>query len=385
MTRVPHQLTPEELARRLDDAGRGNDTSWIERAAPDIFGEGGPVGSTTPQIVLKPSTNTSLASRNPLRPQALGEMIGQEKLKPLLRRLIDRAKETRRPLDPILLVGGAGTGKTTTAIAMANEIGTRVFELKAPLTTEILLALRSSAVDGDVVFIDEIHMQVTGDRRGLTQAADPESFYLLLEDHILATPTGPLDFPDVTWIGATTDVGLLPEPLSMRFPLQPRLQPYDLDEMIEIARRNMLALKLNFQGNVAPIFGGAARGTPRVVNSYVRSARMLAEHDLITEPGARQVVEDLCSTTLDGLTESMQIVLRFLYQHCRRETKDGPAYKASVNALATAAGHGRDTKAISLLVEPELIKRGLLSVTPGGRQLTDAGIERAKALVADTS
>lgn len=375
---LAHQLTPEELARRLDEADQ--DTGWIERAAPDIV-FGGATGSTSSQLVLKPSRGADLVGRNPLRPLTLREMVGQERLKPLMRQLVDRAKETRSALDPLLLVGGAGTGKTTLAIAIANELNTRVFELKAPLTTEVLMALRSSAVDGDVVFVDEIHMQVTGDRRGLTQAADPESFYLLLEDHILATPTGPLDFPHVSWIGATTDVGLLPEPLSMRFPLQPRLAPYTEEEMTRIAAHNALALGLTCERGVPELFAHAARRTPRVVNSYMRSARMLALGGQVDHALARQVVEDLCSTTLDGLTESMQIVLRFLYQHCRRETKKGTIYTASVNTLATAAGHGRDTKAISLLVEPYLFQRGLVEVRPSGRTLTPAGVDRARLLI----
>jgi Holliday junction resolvasome RuvABC ATP-dependent DNA helicase subunit len=56
------------------------------------------------------------------------------------------------------------------------------------------------------------------------------------------------------------------------------------------------------------------------------------------------------------------------------------SYVASVSRLATAAGHGRDTKAIALLVEPYLLQRGLLDVLPTGRALTPAGVERARQL-----
>lgn len=380
---MTYRLDPSELERRLAMNPDSSGHDWIHRMAPDIFPEGGPSGDTTPQIVLNPSDPTQ-TSRNPLRPFTLNEMIGQEKLKPLLRRLIDRAKSARRPLDPLLLVGAAGTGKTTTATVVAHELGTRVFELKAPLTTDVLMALRSSAQDCDVVFVDEIHLQVSGDRRGLTQAADPEAFYRLLEDGTLSTPTGPLDFPRVTWIGATTDVGLLPIPLSDRFTLQPRLSPYTKEEMAEIAVVNARALDLAPAEGVALMFAVASRGIPRQVNQYMRAAQMLAGIALpatISVELAREVIEDLFSTTLDGLTESMQVVLRFLYSHCRRDTKNGTIYTASVNTLATAAGHGRDTKAINLLVEPYLLQHGLLEVRPTGRTLTYAGVERARQLI----
>jgi len=74
-------------------------------------------------------------------------------------------------------------------------------------------------------------------------------------------------------------------------------------------------------------------------------------------------------------------VLTFMYRNCWRPNKDGGVYSASVNTLATACGHGRDTKAIALLVEPWLLQVGLLEVRPTGRTLTAAGVERARQLV----
>ena len=57
-------------------------------------------------------------------------------------------------------------------------------------------------------------------------------------------------------------------------------------------------------------------------------------------------------------------------------------YQASVNTIATAIGKSRDSKAIALRVEPYLIELGLVQVTHGGRQLTDAGVRRAQELIA---
>lgn len=317
---------------------------------------------------------------NPLRPATLDAMIGQTKLKPLLRRLTSNARLSGQPMDHLLLVGASGTGKTTTALVVAHELGARAFCLKAPLDMGTLSALRGSARDGDVVFVDEIHMQVSGDRRGITQACDPESFYLLLEDGVLATPRGHLPFPRVTWIGATTDVGLLPEPLTNRFPIQPRLAPYTESEMTQLAAANAQALKLTLRTGVAAMFGRACRLNPRQANSYMRAASALGT-GTVDSALAREVIEDLSGCTLDGLTPSMQTVLKFLYTSGRREAKGVVTYSASVNTLATACGHGRDTKAVALLVEPWLLQRGLLEVRHAGRTLTDKGIERARELV----
>lgn len=372
-TQIRHAVRRDVLTERLLAA------DGTETTIGDLFPHLGESAPERPAIELEPILPAD-APKNPLRPSTLDEMIGQERLKPLIRQLIAAATATGEPLDPVLLVGSGGTGKSTLALVIAHELDTRIFMLKAPLTTDVLMALRETARDRDVVFVDEIHMQVSGDRRGLTQAADPEAFYMLLEDGILSTPTGPLQFPRVTWIGATTDVGLLPEPLSMRFAIQPRLAPYTDDDLAQIARMSAGALGLTLVDHVDEMFAAASRGTPRIVNSYMKSARMLAGGRPIGARLARQVVEDLNGTTLDGLTPSMQAVLRFLYRHCRRETRQGVIYTASVNSLATAAGHSRDTKAISLLVEPYLLQRGYIEMRPSGRTLTPAGIERATRL-----
>lgn len=318
------------------------------------------------------------APGDPLRPGSLQEMVGQDELKPVLRRLIANGRMTH-----LLFVGASGTGKTTVSTVIARELGTRIFALKAPVGMNVLNELRQVARDGDVVFVDEIHMQVTGDRRGITQACDPESFYMLLEDGVLATARGPLPFPKVVWIGATTDVGLLPEPLINRFPIRPQLAPYTELDMAELALRSMRHLHLTYEHGVAGTFARAARGNPRQLNDYIKAARALTTNNDIDVELAREVIVHLCSTTLDGLTASMQTVLRFLYQHCRRQNRNGVQYIASAGRLATAAGHGRDTKAISLLVEPYLIQRGLLDVLPTGRALTPAGIERARRLIGE--
>src|ERR1035437_1655887 len=380
-----HNLTTEVLTARLTDDRRRQDAfdAFEEELVAILTGV---TTSATPYTVHPAKAATELrpldpsASPDPLRPTTLDSMIGQRTLRPLLRRLVDSAKRTGH-LDHMLFVGASGTGKTTVATIVARELGTRIFSLRAPLDMGVLNQLRESAQDGDVVFVDEIHLQVSGDRRGINQACDPESFYMLLEDGVLSTATGPLPFPRVTFIGATTDIGLLPEPLTNRFPLRPQLASYTVEDMMALAKRSLTALNLSYDEAVIGLFAGASRSNPRQLNDYVKAARSLAGGQRITGALATEVIVDLSHTTLDGLTASMQTVLSFLYRHCGRQTKDGIIYTASVNTLATAAGHGRDTKAISLLVEPYLLRRGYLEVRSSGRTLTREGVERAHLLI----
>lgn len=334
---------------------------------------------SAPLATIEPIDPT--AGGNALRPTTLDQMVGQDALKPLLRRIIDVARVNDAPMDHMLMIGASGTGKTTTAQVVAHELHRRVFQIKAPVSLDVFMQLRELMHHAEVLIVDEIHQQVSGDRRGTSQACDPETFFHIMEDRQIATATGILDFPEITIIGATTDAGLLPEPFLNRFPLQPRLAPYTTKDMAQIVRVNAEALGLTLDDGVAPMLGGAARGTPRVANNYVRNVKVLTPGTFVRVDVAEEVVTVLNSTTLDGLTLDMQRMLTFLLSSARENKATGDiTHQASVNTIATALGKSRDTKAIALYVEPYLIERGYVQVTHGGRQLTPAGIQRAKEL-----
>lgn len=319
---------------------------------------------------------------NSLRPETFDQMIGQTRVKDLMRRIVTAAIDRHEVLDHILLVGGSGTGKTTLGQVIAHELGSEVYQLDAPITHDMLRELRTKMNDGDVLIVDEIHRQVMPDRRGVTAAAAPEIFYTVLEDRTLVTETGVLGFPRITVIGATTDSGLLPEPFLARFPLQPKLSPYTVADMGEIAAANADALHCTIDAEARMLFAGAARGNPRQMNTYVRNAKMLTGNGHIDAAIAREVIIDLNSTTLDGLTQDMCLMLRFLYTRGSRTNQKGEViYTASVNTIATAIGKSRDTKAVALWVEPYLIERGYVQVSHSGRILTDEGIIRAQQLL----
>lgn len=370
--RNPKRDLPIRLALASERLAATHDP--LARHAPNPY---------APKVAAAPKLEpASLDTGNELRPLTLDQIVGQDDLKPLLRKLIANSRRLHRPLSHVLLIGGPGTGKTTISLVLARALGVRCFVLKPPIDMGTLLALRESAREGDVVFVDEIHMQVHGDRRGITQAVDPENLYHILEDRILMTPTGPVTFPHLTWIGATTDAGLLPQALVDRFPIQPHLAPYTEPQMLEIAHRNLAALKLSHAPGVAAMFAAACRLTPRQLNSYIETAQALAGQN-ITSADAHDVIVSLNGVSLDGLTGQMQTALRYLYLHCGRETKDGMRYSSSVNGLATAVGAGRDTRYVAIFVEPWLLQQGFLQVWAGtGRVLTDKGIARARELVA---
>lgn len=340
--------------------------------------------AVTPQEESAPTPVGALdRSKNRLRPNFLSEVIGQDQAKSMMERVINAARTRDQALDHALLVGPAGTGKTTFANVIANELDRDCYQVAAPVPLDTLMELRQVMNDGDILFVDEIHMQAVAERRGKEAVSAPEVFLTLLEDFTLMTPEGMVPFPQITVIGATTDPGRLPDPFLDRFPLQPRLENYSERELSVIAERNAQALGLTLMPGVADGFASAARGIPRIVNNYLRNAASLAPPDGYIPPMiAAQVLNELNQVTPDGLTREMQETLKFLYSRCRRDRADGEiSYSASINTIATAIGLSRDTKAVQLRVEPYLLKEGFLQVGHGGRFLTPMGQRRAVELL----
>ncbi len=336
-----------------------------------------------PAAAVSALTPVSAADRsaNELRPITFNDIVGQERTKKLLRRMVDVCKERQKPLDHVLLVGPSGTGKTTFAHVIAHELGARVFQLEAPISHDTLIELAGTMEDGDILFLDEIHQQAVGDRRGRSSSTQPEVLFSVMEDRTLPTGNGVMQFPHITVMGATTDEGALPDAFINRFPIRPALQRYTVEEMAVIAMRNAEALNMYLEEDACQLYAAASRGVPREVNNFLRNSGMLSDFR-ITHELAFEVVTVLNGMTTDGLTRDMSAMLTFLYEKCRRvRGADGAVtYQASVSSIATGTGKSRDVKAIQLRVEPWLIQKGYVQVTGQGRMLTDAGIVRALRL-----
>lgn len=340
-----------------------------------------PFDLETPGPVITPTSATDRTG-NELRPLTFFDILGQERVKKLLQRMVGVAKSRDGRLDHTLFVGPAGTGKTTFANVIANELGVQVFQLEAPVSADTLIGLRTAMRHGDILLIDEIHQQAVGDRRGRQSSTQPEVLFSVMEDFTLPTAHGVLEFPHITVIGATTDEGALPDPFVERFPIRPVFEDYSENDLAVLAMRNAAKLRLQCSSAVAHRFARASRGVPRVINNYVRNAAGLTT-GIITDELASEVLYDLAGVTDDGLTRDMQMLLVFLYTRCRREVAaaNEVRYQASVSTIATAIGKSRDMKAVQLRIEPWLIRRGYLQVLHAGRALTPAGIRRAKELL----
>src|SRR4249920_3543954 len=174
-----------------------------------------------------------------LRPRALNDYIGQDRVRENLQVSITAAKQRGEALDHVLLYGPPGLGKTTLAYVIGNEMGVPVRATSGPVLEKPgdLAAILTNLAEREVLFIDEIHRM---------SPVIEEILYPAMEDFELDIVIGQgpsarsvkVPLQPFTLIGATTRAGLLTSPLRARFGIVHRLDFYQASDIEEIVRRS---------------------------------------------------------------------------------------------------------------------------------------------------
>lgn len=308
-------------------------------------------------------------SVNVLRPSSFKDYIGQDHIKEELEVAIKASKMRNTTLSHMLFFGAPGLGKTTIANIIASEKQARIHMTSAPIIDRPadLVSTLMNLQEGDILFIDEIHALNT---------KVEESLYSVIEDFRLdinidqggASKLISIPIKPFTLIAATTKPGHISQPLRNRFSIIHQLKFYTEDELSQILMRSAKMLDIEITKDAAMEIAKRSRSTARIANTLLDRLMPFA---IVRNDGL--VDYDIafnCLNKLDvdkiGLIEMDRKLL-----HCLSYIfKNKPVGLKSISPYIS-----EDEKTIESVIEPFLIKRGLIKKTKKGRQLTDLGLK----------
>ena len=307
------------------------------------------------------------AAEASLRPQHLGEFVGQKASRENLRIFIQASRDRGDALDHVLLHGPPGLGKTTLAQIVARELGVGFRATSGPVIQRAgdLAAILTNLQPRDVLFIDEIHR---------LQPAIEEVLYPAMEDFQLDLIIGEgpaarsvrIDLSPFTLVAATTRAGLLATPLRDRFGIPLRLIFYTPAELELIVARGAEKLGVDLTREGAMEIARRSRGTPRIAGRLLRRVRDFAAVE------GNSPIDRACADSALARLEVDSLGLDAMdRRYLRRIAEHHAGGPVGVETLAAALAEARDT--LEDVIEPYLIQEGMVLRTSRGRMLGEPG------------
>lgn len=299
------------------------------------------------------------------RPLHFDEMIGQEAIKQKARIAIQAALQRGEPLPHVLLTSsGGGLGKTSFAGVLANEM----FSPLVTTTGQCLLSpadLRNLLIriePNTVLLVDEFH--------GIGRAA-AEELLLVLEEGVLNVNIGcngaPLriDVPRFTLCAASTQPESISAPLQQRFGLTFRFDFYTSAQVCEIIRGIFSRWNMEIDEAASQTLGLLSRGVPRIGLRLSERVRDVAQAQAITRANSATVE---LAMRIEGIDD---LGLNCSERHLLLILTEADPRPVSARSIALALGTG--VRTVQDVLEPPLVRLGLMFIGAGGRRLTAKG------------
>lgn len=304
-----------------------------------------------------------------IRPDCFDSFHGQSMVIDNLRIAVKSALRQCKPLGHILFTGPAGLGKTTLAVSVLpkemrvdfTHVNCAAVEKAADLT-----AVLSSASEGSIVFLDEIHALPFSAREHLLTVMEDFKLNVALGDGD-ATSVIEVRLPPFTVVGATTRQGVLDGPMRSRFVNIFSLSPYNNEEMFEVLRwlaeRRGCLIDDEAMGILIPPVHGVARKAVNLLEACIDTYFSTDPED-----GAIVIQGSTVQKTLDRLGyvkefSPEEVKYLFILTEVGRP----------IGLKAIAAHLDETTATVEDIYEPWLLRNGYVRREPKGRVLTRRG------------
>jgi Holliday junction DNA helicase RuvB len=280
------------------------------------------------------------------RPNTLDEFIGQERAVRELRYAVEGAQRRREAIEPILLWGPPGLGKTSLARCLSQALFEKdPVEFVGGLGTGDLFSIFSG--EGErVIVLDEIHAMTSAQKTALLSVIEEGRFF-----HPSWMEWVQLD--NLTIVAITTRMESLPAPLRDRFTIPLRLEYYSTEEMVNIVKRAADILNLELDEEGYRVVAERSRGTPRLANRFLK--RLKDRGDTLNHEQVIKAFEEL-DIDEHGLTSIDRQYLKLIISSPK---------PVGLNTLANSLGES--PRSVSEFIEPYLTRMGLVVVSKQGR------------------
>ncbi len=321
------------------------------------------------RLILNQETEEDQVISLSLRPSTLDDFVGQKDVVENLRVSIQAARQRKEPLEHVLFSGPPGLGKTSLAYIMAHEMNARITITSGPAIQRAgdFIGILTNLEQGDILFIDEIHRLSKAVEEFLYPAMENFKIDFVVDQGPYAKTIN-FNLKPFTLIGATTRSGLLASPLRDRFGIFHHLDFYGIEDLQRIVLKSAKKLGVELDEEAAMEIAKRARGTPRITNRLLRRVRDFNQ----VKTNNAKIQQDVVTTAMQslgiddiGLDEIDRRLLKVIHEHY----KGGPV---GVESLAATLNEEVDT--IMDVVEPYLLKVGLLRRTSRGRELTESAV-----------
>lgn len=290
------------------------------------------------------------------RPTTIDDMVGQHDVKTVIKTLVRSSTIEQKPIPHIIWAGPSGTGKTTAAKATANLRKVKLHSINASVISNIteLKNVIKKIKRNEILFIDEIHSLKNNMCEFLYTIMEDFEYQEKKQGRIRTVKT-----PEFTVIGATTELGLLPTPLKMRFKFTANFKEYTNEELIKIVFFVCRSYGFKLSENIAKIIAKTCRNTPRIVVNRTEWVRSYLIANNLKKINSQQVKDVIKMQGVDenGFTQDDVGYLKVL-------AKEEPV---SLSRLSSCLNVSKET--IENDIEPYLLRKGFISITTSGRVL----------------